>query len=144
MSTLVIGLAASFLAYRQFMLGKAKLKYDLYEKRLALFNKVRTFASSFILYGETEPGEKCREKLYAEMVEMHFLFDQEICTYVDNMYKKSKDYEQVKLELSTPNLSPEKKQALDKSLVANKVWFFDQHNELIKLFSKDLSIKSLR
>jgi hypothetical protein len=44
-STSLIGVAASILAYQQFKISKAKLKFELCEKRYALFIKLREFAS---------------------------------------------------------------------------------------------------
>lgn len=45
-ATLGIGKAASILAYQQFKISKAKLKFDLYEKRLALLKTASNFAAT--------------------------------------------------------------------------------------------------
>ena len=71
-------LVASFLAYQQFHLSKSKLKFDLYEKRLRLFNVVRDFASTVALRGELDSGQ-----LYRDTIERYFLFDKDVCDYID-------------------------------------------------------------
>lgn len=139
LSTLAIGVAAWFLAYQQLKLSKSKLKFDLYEKRLALFKVVRDFASVLALQGKADSGQ-----LYRETIERYFLFDEDVCAYIDEMYEKAKQVAQTKEELTRPDLTPEEKQLLDKKLVGDLVWFFDQSDKMIQVFSKDLSIKTLR
>lgn len=139
LSTLAIGLAAWLLAYQQLKLSKSKLKFDLYEKRLALFKIVRDFASTLVLRGDADSGQ-----LYRETIERYFLFDEDVCTYIGEMYERAKQVEQTKQELSRPSLTPEERQSLNKKLVGDKTWFFDQSDKMIEVFSKDLSIKTLR
>jgi len=139
LSTLAIGIAAWRLAYQQFRISKSKLRFDLYDRRLALFSVVRDFASDVVVKGELDSGQ-----LYRDTIERYFLFDQDVCAYIDEMYKKAKEVERTKLELVRPNLTLEEKQQLVTELVAGKNWFFDQSDAMIRVFSKDLSIKTLR
>lgn len=138
-STLGIGVAAWFLAYQQLKLSKSKLKFDLYAKRLDLFNVVRDFASTLALQGEADTG-----KFYRETIERYFLFEANVCSYIDEMYEKAKQVQNTKQELLRPNLTEEEKQKLDKQLVKDKTCFFNQSDIMIKVFSEDLSIKTLR
>lgn len=138
-STLLIGVAASFLACQQFRLSKSRLKFDLYEKRLALFMTVRDFASIYALRGEGDPG-----KFYRDTIERFFLFDEDVTAYIYGMYEKANEVERTKLELERPNLPEGEEQALKKKRVDGLVWFYNQSDSMIKVFSKDMSIKTLR
>ena len=91
------------------------------------------------LQGKADSGQ-----LYRETIERYFLFDEDVCAYIDEMYEKAKQVAQTKEELTRPDLTPEEKQLLDKKLVGDLVWFFDQSDKMIQVFSKDLSIKTLR
>ncbi|MHB8735135.1 MAG: hypothetical protein ACYC6M_07525 [Terriglobales bacterium] len=73
-STLAIGVAASFLAYQQFRISRSKLKFDLYDRRLRLLRSVRDFASVVALGGEADSGA-----LYRSTIERHFLFEEDVC-----------------------------------------------------------------
>lgn len=139
LSTLAIGIAASFLAYQQFRLSRSKLKFDLYEKRLKLFQTVRDFASTLAIKGEADKG-----KFYHDTIERYFLFEADVCAYIEEMYEKAKLIEHIKLELTRPNLTEEEAQQLKDRLVKDQTWFFDQPEHAIKVFGKDLSIKTLR
>lgn len=137
-STFAIGVAASFLAYQQFRISKSKLRFDLYERRLRLFNVVRDFASTVALTGELDSG-----KLYRDTIERYFLFDKDVCDYIDEMYEKAKQFERTKLDLSQSNVDDEARKKLNAKRVEMKTWFFNQSDNMIKVFSKDLSIKTL-
>lgn len=138
-STALIGIAASLLAYQQFRLSKAKLRFDLYEKRLAVFRIVRDFASDIAIRGKADAGE-----LYRNTIERRFLFEEDIYSYIEGMYERAKKLERLKDEFALPNLPEEKRERLREAIVKDQTWFFDQSDEMIKLFSKDLSIKTLR
>src|SRR5215475_8561389 len=83
LSTLAIGIAASFLAYQQFKLSRSKLRFDLFERRLAVFMTVRVFASTMVIEGEADPGV-----LYRDTIERYFLFEKDVCSYIEGMYER--------------------------------------------------------
>ena len=52
-STFGIGLAAAFIAYQQSKVSKTKLRFDLFDRRYALFFKLRIFASDVAVAAKT-------------------------------------------------------------------------------------------
>lgn len=138
-STLAIGVAASFLALQQFRLSRSRLKFDLYERRLALFMTVRDFASTYALRGEGDPG-----KFYRDTIERFFLFDEDVTGYIYGIYEKANKVRQTGQELQRPNLPDVEAEALKKQLAEGLIWFNNQSDNMIKVFSKDMSIKTLR
>jgi len=58
--------------------------------------------------------------------------------------KKQSSLERAKLDLSPLNLNDETRQTLNAKLVETKISFFNQSDNMLKVFSKNLSIKTLR
>jgi hypothetical protein len=146
LSTLAIGIAASVLAYQQFQISKAKLRFELYQKRYDLFLRLRMFVSDLAIGDNSEPLE-LQSKAGAfkrDTIECRFLFDADVAAYFDEVYEKATDLANAYLGFQRPNVPPEEEETLRARLTTLGVWFFDQSNEMFKLFQKDLSIKSLR
>ena len=60
------------------------------------------------------------------------------------MYENAKRLERIRLDLTQPNLNDEARKELTGQLVETKTWFFNQSDNMLKIFSRDLSIKTLR
>ncbi|HYR76309.1 MAG TPA: hypothetical protein VEM96_10750 [Pyrinomonadaceae bacterium] len=76
LATVTIGIAASILAYQQYKISKAKLRFDLYDKRLTLFNRLRDYASEVAM--TSKDGLEILDdagKFYRDTIECQFLFD---------------------------------------------------------------------
>lgn len=145
LATLTIGIAASILAYQQYKISKAKLRFDLYDKRLTLFNRLRDYASEVAM--TSKDGLEILDdagKFYRDTIECQFLFDEDISGYFKEVYEKGKQLSEAKLGLERPNLTQEEREAFKHQVVELKTWFFDQSDEVFKVFAKDLSIKTLR
>jgi hypothetical protein len=141
-STVLIGLAAFFIAYQQFKISRSKLKFDLYERRLKLFNVVKDFCGQTAMKGRIETAES--SALYHDTIERHFLFEQAISAYIGEVYERAKQLQRTQLELERPRLADEEKTALDKQVVAQLSWFYDQAENIMRVFSPELSIKTLK
>lgn len=149
LSTFIIGVAASVLAYQQFRLSRAKLKFDLYERRLALFNRVRDFASAVALFDISSDLEKVDPaadpgKFYRETIEHRFLFPSDVWPYFAECYDRANRIRRCNLHLTSPNLADEDEQTTRNQKSEDMNWFFNQEKEMFTVFSRDLSIKTLR
>jgi hypothetical protein len=149
--TAVLGVAASILAYQQYRLNKnlaseqlrlsdSKLRFDLYEKRLALFMILRDFASQVAITNE----EIDTGKFYRDTIERYFLFDAGEHAYFDEVYQKAGELKDVQLSLLRPNLTEEEEQTFKAKSHELRVWFFNQSDEMINVFSNCLSIRTLK
>lgn len=150
-STLItasIGAAAWVIAWQQFRLNKAlaseqlrlnraKLQFDLYERRLALFRTVKEFAGKFAMTGECDTGA-----FYHDTIERHFLFEKDVSDYVGEMYKRAHQAKRTKEELSRENLDENERERLIHKHGEEMNWFYEQEQNVIRIFSRDLSIKS--
>jgi hypothetical protein len=149
-TTAFLGVTASFLAYQQYKfnrnlssqqlrLTESKLKLDLYERRLALFMKVRDFASQLAITSE----EIDAGKFYRDTIERYFLFDEHEYAYFDEVYEKAKELKRTEEQFSRPRLPDREEQELKERSHALRVWFFNQSDEMISVFSNCLAIKTL-
>jgi hypothetical protein len=138
-ATLAIGAAASFLAYQQFRLSRSKLRFDLYEKRLAVFKTVRDFASLIAIHGEADAGA-----FYRDTIERRFLFEEDVYLYIEDMFKRAQELKSLKEQNAEPNLPEDERTRLKKAIVNHSSWFFDQTDEMFEVFNKDLAIRTLR
>lgn len=147
--TAVLGVAASILAYYQYnlnktlaseqlRLGDAKLKFDLYQKRLALFIILRDFASQIALETKFDAG-----KFYRDTIERYFLFDESEYAYFNEVYQRANKLARIELELTRPMLTEDERQSLNRQVAELRTWFFNQSDEMIRLFSRCLSIRTL-
>ena len=155
--TAVIGVAAWLIAYQQLRLNKtlssqqirlaseqlrlseAKLKFDLYERRLKLFEIVKEFNGGFAMSGKADTG-----KFYHDTIERHFLFDDDVSAYIGEVYQRALKAKRTILKLDSPNLTEADRETLNAQHVAQMQWFYDQAENAPKVFSKDLSINTLK
>jgi hypothetical protein len=138
--TIVIGFAASAIAYQQYRISKSKLRFDLYEKRLRIFTTVREFASTVAMRREFDVGQ-----FYRDTLERYFFFDEDVCDYIEEMFEKAKLIERTTIEFAALNINnDERRQTLNQTLTQTKTWFFNQADIMVEIFSKYLSIKTLQ
>ncbi len=147
MATLAIGIAASFLAYRQYKISRAKLKFDLYEKRLELFTTLRDFMSEVAVGDFNSSFESAQKvtKFYHQTLEHWFLFeDPAINTYFDKVLGKARELRMTLQKLDDQNLTDKDRKELQERDAELVMWFFTQTEEVVNVFKNDLSIKTLR
>ena len=83
--TIVVGIAASFIAYQQHKTNKDKLRLDLFEKRFALYNSLYESWIAIINGRENSIGISDNNKIYRESL---FLFGKEITSYIREFFRK--------------------------------------------------------
>jgi hypothetical protein len=142
--TLGLGIAAYVIAKQQLEINKYRMKFDLFEKRFAIFMQMRNFASAIALGQEFDPG-----KLYRDTIERKFLFepDSEVLTYFNEMYRRGNELNIILRDLQPAHMAgPDEGQrnALHEQELAQKTWFYEQSDAMFKVFSKDLSIETLK
>jgi hypothetical protein len=148
--TAAIGAAAWLLAFLQLRINKnlssqqlrlshAKLKFDLYERRLALFSAVKKFA----LRVSQTSGEVDTLAFYRETLESNFLFDKEIVDYINDMHKRARLIIRIKETLANRLLDAEVRKELEAEITTEFDWFHKQHREVVNVFSQSLSIRTL-
>lgn len=82
----IIGLIAAFIAWRQYLTARAKLKLDLFEKRYALFEATWRFLSE-VVWDEEPPGPL--SPINNLVPQAGFLFGSKIKEYLGEINRKS-------------------------------------------------------
>ncbi len=84
--TPVIAVVTTYIAIQQYHTNRARLTYERYDRRLAVFKAVRTF------YGEMGDAGTAKYamamRLYDATTEAEFLFGDEIREHIEELYKK--------------------------------------------------------
>jgi hypothetical protein len=127
------------LSSRQIKLSHAKLQFDLYERRLALFFLVKKFLVRVL---ETS-GEVNTLNFYRETIEAEFLFDKEIVDYIREVHNRAKWIKRIKQRIDERPTEPEWKEHWGSALKDEFDWFNSQQLNVVNVFSKELSIKTL-
>ena len=87
-------------------------------------------------------GECDTGAFYHDTIERHFLFQKDVSDYIDEMYKRAHSAKRTKEELSRENLDENERQRLIHKHGEEMNWFYEQEQNVIRIFSRDLSIKS--
>ena len=139
--TALIAFFAAFIAYQQFKINKYKYKFDLFDKRFAVFIKFREFAQKV-----DEDGGKIKiseiQRFRFQILEHKFLFNTEFTEYISDFIENVKRLRTINVDLETreyENISELKKQEL--SELTN--WFTIQIEYIEDRFYYYLSIKDL-
>lgn len=83
---LVIGLVAAWIAYNQFLVARAKLNLDLFERRYAIFMNVQAFASHVLVGQAPEWNGAEWDAFRSDFHQTEFLFGKELADYCDKMH----------------------------------------------------------
>jgi len=79
---LVAALFGGYIAYRQWKTAQDRLKFDLFDRRFAVYDTARNFLSSIITYGDIKHDEV--SKFIIGTSESKWLFDDEVDNYLRN------------------------------------------------------------
>jgi hypothetical protein len=85
--TPTIAAAAAFIAYQQHLTGQAKLKYDLYERRVAVLRGVLGFLSAVLRDGTVKGGEI--PHLAKAISERRYLFNDDLTSYLEEIQRNA-------------------------------------------------------
>lgn len=127
------------LSSQQIKLSHAKLQFDLYERRLALFSLVKKFVVRVL----QTSGEVDTLAFYRETIESQFLFDSEVVDYVREVHLRARWVKRIKQHLDERPADPERIEHWKELLSEEFDWFQSQQKNVITVFSKALSIKML-
>jgi len=141
--TPIIAIIAVYIAYQQWKTNKLKVRYELYERRLAVFNAAMKLIAIVIQAGNPEQTQLLDFR--AETNESYFLFGRDIYEYLDEMHKKARQLRSIKLKLDRLEKShavdeKERSQLIDED---SKVfeWFTNQFEVSRQKFSKYLELQ---
>lgn len=137
--TPVIGIAVTYIAYQQYITNSQKLKLDIYEKRLAIYQKIRRILS-IVLRDAKISFEELLE-FRTSVAESDFLFGSEITKYIDQIYSRGLNLASSREQFSNLPAGDERRRLVAENS-EHLGWLTDQLPILKTKFNKYLSLKS--
>jgi hypothetical protein len=139
--TFLVACGLAFIAYQQFQIARAKLKIDLFEKRIAVFNATRQMLGAMVSDG---PGEL--EKVYefrAAVAAAPFLFDDDVIAYLEEIDSRAVDLRAIVKRIEKPSTNGDRDSLIDKE-AAVQIWFKNQLLEITAKFMPYLGLHTWR
>ena len=137
-STLIIGLIAGYIAWRQWQTNKDKLRLDYYDRRFAVYVATRKFVANAFANGNV-----AHEELRAYWVDTRqakFLFNESIEAYLNEISNHARHLQAVQLLMKSQAPEERRKSAADE-WAAEKIWFADQHKVIDEKFRPFLQLR---
>jgi hypothetical protein len=144
--TPAIAIITTYIAIQQYRNGKAKLRHDLYDRRMAVYKAASKYLSLVVItYAITENPEeekKALQEFIAANSESHFLFDKEVVNYlalihITGIMRPTTRY---LIEKGDPAQVEEQKQKLAETTETHR----QQLQGLQDVFMKYLDLKNLK
>ena len=135
--TLVLSVIATLIIIFQYLLQKNRWRLDLFDKRYDIYERVGNFLSQI-----SQHREIADEQLFSFLRETktcEFLFNKEINSFIDDLYKKALKLNSLEGELKfVSDDNTRNKIIVEQTKIAK--WFGNQFEESRKLFGKYLTI----
>ena len=129
--TPVIGLLAGYIAYEQMRTARAKLRLDLFDKRVALYEAAMTFLAHVGTSGTVTHAE--RVAFFREVRNSRFLFEPTVHERMVTIYQRAGDL--LFAEALQTGPQPDKQQeAIEAKWKTLLPWFATQLDEMPNLF----------
>jgi hypothetical protein len=97
LSVLVIGGIGAYIAWRQWRTAHDRLKLDLFDRRLAAYQRLKDATSPITASGKVTNEDT--DRFARAMYDMRFLFDKETDTCVDEIYRAMLDKHTIDTQL---------------------------------------------
>jgi hypothetical protein len=136
--TVVIACVTSYIAVQQWLTAKNKLRIDLFDRRLPVFEAVMRL-TEIVVSKENIALEEVQEFEFAKK-SVQFLFDQELQDYCDNLYKEAYGVHRGKQRIDSLAEGEERDQ-FTATWQEQRVWFNDQRKEIPKRFASFFKIR---
>jgi len=137
--TPVVALLAIWIARQQWCTARDKLKLDLFDRRLTVYQAATAFIASVMTTGKVI--EEDRIRFLRVTRDAKWLVGSEIAEYLDNeIHRKALDLQCLDTELEGVPVSKERSDNVQKQ-TAIKLWFNEQFGVLDKKFSSFLELK---
>lgn len=133
-----VALLGLLIAYRQWRTAQNKLKLELFERRLAIYNAATAFISSVMTSGKATDDQL--RNLILGTKEAKWILSPNIAKYLDEeLYSKGVDLQCLSAELEGVPVSEERSTNVHEQKNI-KLWLSDQYRILDEKFAKYLSI----
>ena len=134
----LVAVFGAYIAYQQWRTAQNKLKLELFEKRLKIYNSATIFISSVMTSGKASDQEL--HNLIVGTKEAKWLLSPDVAKYLDeDLYSKGVDLQCLLAELEGVPVSDERTENVHKQRDI-KIWLNAQYKILDEKFSKYLQL----
>lgn len=142
--TPLVAVIAVYIAWQQLKTNQRKLKFDLFEKRIAVYRDFVEFSSS-----ASSPNVAQNEPLLVSeqfqkiMAATKFIFHEEMRDELSNLHNKAIDY-QILIEKKTDEDDSERQSEIKLELKAKRKSMINLSNDIEKKFKKYLDFSKIK
>ncbi len=97
--TPTIAVFGSYIAYQQWRIGKLRYKHELYDRRMAVYEKLMEHLGA--IFRDAEFNNEAFADWYKASYEGYFLFDDDMVSYFDTINQKSRNLRSVNRTMTT-------------------------------------------
>ncbi|MCF7895880.1 MAG: hypothetical protein K9L87_01405 [Candidatus Omnitrophica bacterium] len=133
---IIFGFTAAILAVKNHNLNKRIQQVTHYKDRKLIFDKVRKYIANIVKYGNIET--ECPIQFARDTKDAKFLFGDDIMQYINKLYRKGIDMNQMTKELIKVAGNKEKEEKLINKQRKIHEWFQKQLKEKDRKFEKYL------
>ena len=139
--TPTIAIITTYIAIQQYRNNRAKLRHELYEKRLVIYKAVTRFIRTARFAERIKPDDSMA--FAAVKSESHFLFGNDVTDYISMLDDKGMEQYGLQLvEVKMAELSGN--ELMQQEIKDLKLWFEDQEEIAAQKFMSYLDLKRLR
>jgi len=135
--TPVIAGVVAYIAYQQHKTNRDRLRLDLYDRRLEVFEGLMVLLS--IIFQKGMCNDQERDQFQRATVEGNFLFNKDIANYLDTIQKKALELGTIRAVLNLPG-GEKRDQTVEKERQLFD-WFTDQFEVSKEKFARYLSFR---
>ncbi len=137
----IIGLTTAYVAYRQYVNDKNKIKLELYKKRYKIYEIIQKLLSKIMQNNSIETIDILQFNRGTK--ETKFLFQKDIENYITLIYKKTNRFEYLSKQIESSSTSDDKKNEYLNEQEEITIWFGNQFEESTMLFKKYLDFSEI-
>jgi len=137
--TPIIALLAVYIAYQQYLIGKNKLKFELYEKRYLIYQHTKKILFKITQKGKIEEQELIRFINISR--ESNFLFNNDITDYLKKLSANAGNLNDLTKEMNKSNDPYASKIKKERNKLFS--WIVDEYESVESRFIKYLDFKKL-
>ena len=143
-TTLLLGIFGTFISFYQYKVNQAKLRLDLFDKRLEAYGAVQRYFS-ILAKGSAAiaNSDDAFKVLYKAENMSQFLFDNDVLKYIDEIKKSAFRMRDIHFLVDGPDGLPvgDERSKLCKELAEISKWNKEQCHKAPALYSKYMRIK---
>lgn len=133
----VIAGVVAYIAYQQHKTNRDKLRLDLYDRRLKVFEGLMVLL--WVIFRKGTCNDQERDQFQRATVEGSFLFDKDIANYLDTIQKKTLELGTIRAVLNLPS-GEKRDQTVEKERQLFD-WFTNQFEVSKEKFARYLSFR---